>query len=76
MHRSPTTLHDVVHDAVRRAGTDVLDIDVRRSFILEDAVREGKKKKFCPQKLLKVCFVSVQYFRNTSFFCCTGEFCW
>ena len=32
---------------------DVLEIDVRRKLVLQDAIREGKKK-FCPHKLLKV----------------------
>ena len=33
---------------------DVLEIDVRRNFILQDALREGRKKKFSTHKLLKV----------------------
>ena len=33
---------------------DVLEIDVRRKLVLQDAIREGKKKKFCPHKLFKV----------------------
>ena len=28
--------------------------DVRRDFLLMDALREGRKKKFCPNKQLKV----------------------
>ena len=30
-------------------------IDVRRDFVLKDAIREAKKKKFDPSKLLRVC---------------------
>ena len=31
-----------------------MEIDIRRSFVLQDALREGRKKKFCPKKELKV----------------------
>lgn len=34
--------------------TDELDIDVRRSFVVQDALREGRKKKFFPKRMLKV----------------------
>ena len=34
---------------------DVVEIDVRRKFVLQDALREGRKKKFSPKKLIKVC---------------------
>ena len=35
---------------------DVLrcEIDVRRSFVVEDAIREGRKQRFDPTKLIKV----------------------
>ena len=32
---------------------EVLEIDVRRNFLLVDALREGRKKKFSPTKQLK-----------------------
>ena len=32
----------------------VLHIDVRRDFLLPDAIREGQKSKFDPQKVLRV----------------------
>lgn len=31
-----------------------LEIDVRRKFVLQDALREGRKGKFAPDKKLKV----------------------
>ena len=34
--------------------TDELEIDIRRKFVLQDALREGRKKKFCTNKSLKV----------------------
>ena len=34
--------------------TDALEIDIRRNFVLQDALREGRKKKFCTDKALKV----------------------
>ena len=33
---------------------DVVEIDVRRKFLLQDSLREGRKKKFSPMKLIKV----------------------
>ena len=33
--------------------TEVLEIDVRRKFLLVDALREGRKRKFSPTKQLK-----------------------
>ena len=30
------------------------EIDVRRSFVVEDAIREGRKQRFDPTKLIKV----------------------
>ena len=35
-------------------AVDVLEIAVRRNFLLLDALREGRKKKFVPTKQLKV----------------------
>lgn len=43
--------------------TDELDIDVRRRFVVQDALREGRKKKFCPKKMLKV-NVLLQWYAN------------
>lgn len=31
-----------------------LEIDVRRKFVVQDALREGRKKKFSTRKKLKV----------------------
>ena len=36
---------------------DKLSIDIRRECVLRDALREGKKKKFCTKKCLKVIVV-------------------
>ena len=36
---------------------DGLYIDIRRNFVLQDALREGRKKKFTSGKHLKVTFV-------------------
>lgn len=33
---------------------EVTEIDVRRDFVLVDALKEGRKKRFDPRKLLKV----------------------
>ena len=33
----------------------ILDIDIRRDFLLKDAIREGKKTKFLPNKIIRVC---------------------
>ena len=33
---------------------EALDINVRRDFVVHDAIREGKKKKFTTTKKLKV----------------------
>ena len=33
---------------------NVLRIDIRRNFVLKDALREGRKKKFSTHKHLKV----------------------
>ena len=33
---------------------DRAEIDVRRDYVLLDALKEGRKKRFSPEKLLKV----------------------
>lgn len=44
---------------------DKLAIDVRRECVLEDAIREGKKKKFNCHKCLKVrCWYKTHYTYN------------
>ena len=56
LYSSPETLEMLMRLVVRELPTtDELDIDVWRSCVVQDALREGRKKKFCAQKLLKVC---------------------
>jgi len=50
-HKLPA--FDADDDDEEDGGT--LSIDIRRSFLLPDALREGHKKKFNPSKNLKVC---------------------
>ena len=38
---------------------EVIGINVRRTFLVADALREGGKKKFKPGKKLKVCICGV-----------------
>lgn len=38
----------------------ILDIDIRRDFLLKDAIREGKKTKFLPNKIIRVNFIGKQ----------------
>ena len=33
---------------------DFLRLEIRRNYVLKDALREAKKKKFNPEKLIKV----------------------
>lgn len=56
---------------------DVLEIDVRRDFLLVDVLREGQKKKFSPKKEIKARIIS------TNSYLCTpclieyiGFICW
>lgn len=69
LHVDPQNLEEVILALQRESGimipsTDELwslsprtTIDVRRSMILKDGLREGKKARFDPTKLLKVHFV-------------------
>ena len=41
---------------------DRLSIDVRKEWVLEDAIREGKKRKFNCHKYLKVVYFSFSMF--------------
>lgn len=34
---------------------DKLVLDVRRAYIVKDALREAKKEKFNPKRMVKVC---------------------
>ena len=53
---------------------EVLEIDVRRNFLLIDALREGRKRKFSPSKQLKARIKLIKFRIN-----CTlslGLICW
>ena len=39
---------------IRLPTVDTLELDVRRNFLLLDALREGRKKTFSPTKKIKV----------------------
>ena len=39
------------------SAENVLSVDVRRDFVLVDALREAHKKKFDPRKYMKVQYV-------------------
>ena len=46
-------------DAIRVLAKSVLEdqtvvLEVRRMFVVKDALKEGQKAKFCPTKLAKV----------------------
>lgn len=56
---TPNSLQDVVHSLCERLVDDFLDVDVRRDHILRDALREGRKKKFMPNKRLKVWVITL-----------------
>ena len=67
--RSPSSLEDAVQLLLKEQPVvDVLEIDVRRKLVLQDAIREGKKKKFFHTNYLK----SVETIQ-TGF---SGQFCW
>ena len=40
--------------------SEVLCLTVRRDFLLQDAIKEAKKKKFSPAKKLKVIMVFIE----------------
>ncbi len=44
----------------------ILSIVIRRDFIIEDAMREARKKKFDPFKAVKVAVVAGVFFFGTS----------
>ena len=48
------TLEREVMKLKRSLVSDKLLIEVRRSHILEDALKEGHKRKFQPEKIFKV----------------------
>lgn len=53
--RRPETLKQVVELIVQNLPQEEeLEIDVRRNFVVQDALREGRKKKFSTRKKLKV----------------------
>ena len=51
-----------------------LYVDVRRDFFLKDALRECKKKKFDPKKLLRVCQMNVLSYYYFNFFFCVYRY--
>ena len=48
-------LEDIIHSFKFDEGT--LNIEIRHSNLVHDAFKEGKKKKFNPCKILKVCII-------------------
>lgn len=48
-------LEDVLKSLRKNVVQDVLHIEVRRSSVMEDALRAASKRKFDPSKSLKVC---------------------
>lgn len=67
--QSPDTTESVVEIIMTNLPTtDELDIDIRRSFLLVDALREGRKRKFGPSKQLKVT-KPLNGYRYESFIC-------
>ena len=50
-------LRSVVNALKRKISSDVFFIEVRRDFILDDGLREVRKKKFKVEKTIKVIFV-------------------
>ena len=48
-------------------------IDVRRNFFIQDAMRECSKKKFDPQKVIKV---SLDLLSIWEILIITGDLCW
>ena len=71
-YRAPLTLMDCIEKIQTRAGilkpsedSDCgwctlprTEIVIRRPYLLEDALKEGHKKRFDPKKFLKVCVFS------------------
>ncbi len=51
----PNDFYD--YDKLREEGK-LLDIDIRRPFVINDCLKEGKKQKFDPSKVLQVSSVS------------------
>lgn len=50
-----STLAQEVHALARTLDDEVtLHLDIRRSHVLVDALREAKKKKFSPAKMVQV----------------------
>ena len=47
------SLGDIIRSIPHEEGT--VAIDVRRKHILSDALKGGRKKKFNPKMMLKVC---------------------
>ena len=56
--KDPTNVAEVVELVTKELSPndddDGLYIDIRRNFVLQDALRKGGKKKFSPRKHLKV----------------------
>lgn len=70
-YRNPTSLQDVIIQLQHKYGLCIpttdeewamcsrMNVDIRRSDVLNDGIREAKKTRFDPTKLLKVCYVNV-----------------
>lgn len=58
----PSDLQDIIHELQQKYKVDLLDpdedrrllLEFRREFVLEDALRHAGKKKFDPEKTVKV----------------------
>ena len=55
---------------------DKLSIDVRRECVLEDAIREGKKRKFNCHKYLKVLYLGFSISLLCKHSIHLGNICW
>ena len=52
---------------------DIMCIDIRRNFFIQDAMRECNKKKFDPKKVIKV---SLYLLSISEILIITGDLCW
>ena len=53
-HENPSNLIDAITTMKKQINDDYLRIEIRRQYVLADALREARKKKFNPCKNIKV----------------------
>ena len=53
-HYFSTTLEGILQFLHKDLSEEELNFTIRRDYVLQDAMREGRKSKFDPYKLLKV----------------------